>query len=161
MQNYDLRFREMNEGEFEKFLEASVLDYSRDLEKSGLSSKEKAFENSKKHFDELLPQGKYTDGNFIYIVVNSKKEDVGAIWYRRNNEKVAFICDFLIYDNFRKKGYGKRTLLLLDREAKERGYEKILLHVFKYNKTAFSLYESLGYKVVKEEGNSVYMVKEI
>lgn len=161
MQNYDLRFREMNDGEFEKFLEVSVLDYSRDLEKSGLSSKEEALENSRKQFDELLPRGKYTDDNFIYIVVNSENEDVGTIWYRKNNDKVAFICDFLIYEKFRKKGYGKGALILLDREVKEKGYEKILLHVFKYNKTAFSLYESLGYKVVKEEGNSVYMVKEI
>jgi len=86
---------------------------------------------------------------------------MGIIWYNKQSEGVAFICDFLIFENYRKKGYGKQTLLLLDNEAKEKGFNKILLHVFRFNKTAFSLYDSIGYKVVKEDGGSIYMVKDL
>ena len=161
MGELNLSFREMTDKEFEKFVENSVLDYSKDLIKSGLCSEENAFDSAKKQFNDLLPQGKYTENNFIYVAVNSDHEDVGIIWYNKHSEGVAFICDFLIFENFRKKGYGKQTLLLLDSDAKEKGFTKILLHVFRFNKTAFSLYDSIGYKVVKEDGGSIYMVKDL
>lgn len=161
MEDFSIRFREISDDEYEKFIETSVLDYSQDLIKSNMCSEEKAFKSAKKQFDELLPQGKYTIDNYIYTVVNSENENVGVIWYRKNNESVAYICEFLIFEKFRKKGYGKQTLLLLDNDVKVKGYTKILLHVFRFNKTAFSLYDSLGYKVVKEDGESIYMLKDI
>lgn len=161
MGDFSIRFREISDDEFKEFIEKSVLDYSQDLIKSDLSSKENAFEDAKKQFDELLPEGKYTINNYIYTVVSSENEGVGIIWYRKNSESEAFICEFLIFEKFRKKGYGKQTLLLLDNDVKEKGFDKILLHVFRFNKTAFSLYDSLGYKIVKEDGESIYMLKDI
>ncbi|MDZ4992331.1 GNAT family N-acetyltransferase [Clostridium perfringens] len=158
---FNIRFREMSDDEFIQFIESSILDYSQDLIKSGMCSKEVGFERSKKQFNELLPQGKYTENNFFYIVVNSKNEYVGTIWYSKYNERVAFIANILIYEKFRKKGYGKQTLLLLHNEVKEKGFNKILLHVFKFNSTAFSLYSSLGYKVVEENPGGMHMVKNI
>lgn len=161
MGDFSIRFREMSDSEFEKFVESSVLDYSQDLLKSGLCSEENAFERAQKEFNELLPEGKYTKDNFIYMVVNSDNEDVGIIWYKKLTESEAFICDFLIFEKFRKKGYGKQTLLLLDNDAKEKGVSKMRLHVFRFNKTAFSLYNSIGYKIAKEDGGSIFMVKDI
>ena len=161
MGEVNIRFREMSDDEFEKFVENSVLDYSQDLIKSGFCSEEIAFNTAKKQFNDLLPQGKYTENNFLNVAVNSDNEAVGIIWYNKYNETVAFICDFLIHEKFRKKGYGKQTLLLLEAEAKEKGYNKILLHVFAFNKTAISLYDFIGYKIVKEDGGSIYMMKDI
>lgn len=161
MGDFNIRFRKMTDDEFEEFVESSVLDYSQDLIKSGMCSEEEGFESAQKQFNELLPQRKYTENNFLYIVENSENENVGIIWYKKHTEGVAFIADILIYEKFRKKGYGKQTLLLLDNEAKEKGFNKIVLHVFKFNKTAFSLYSSLGYKVVQEDSEGMYMVKDI
>ena len=157
----DISFRNMTDVEYEKFVETSVLDYSQNLIKSGECSEENGFECAENQFKELLPQGKYTEDNFFCVVVNDENENVGVIWYRKHTEGIAFITDFLIYKQFRKKGYGRATLLLLDSEAKAKGYNKILLHVFKFNETAFSLYSSLGYKVVEEKSDGLYMVKEI
>lgn len=74
---------------------------------------------------------------------------------------MAFICDFLIFENFRKQGYGKQTLLWVEKESKEKGLNKILLNVFKYNKAALSLYKSLEYKIIEEDNDNVSMLKNI
>jgi ribosomal protein S18 acetylase RimI-like enzyme len=161
MGSYNIRFREMSDDEFDKFAEWSILDYSKDLVKAGLSSEETALENAKKSLNELLPQGKYTKDNYIYMVVNSDNESVGFIWHQKYKEDIAFICDFLILEKFRKQGYGKQSLLLLEKDAKEKGLNKILLNVFKYNKSALSLYKSLEYKIRDEEAENVSMLKNI
>lgn len=172
MGDFNIRFREMSDNEFEEFAKSSILNYSKDLIKSGMCSEEQGFESAQKQFNQLLPQGKYTENNFLHIIVNNENEDVGIIWYKKHTEAVPFIeekhtegvlfiADILIYEKFRKKGYGKQTLLLLDNEAKEKGVNKILLHVFKLNKVAFSLYSSLGYKVVQEGNGGMHMVKAI
>lgn len=161
MEDFNISFREMSNDEFDKFVEWDILSYSKDLIKAGLSSEENALENAKKSFNELLPQGKNTKDNYIYVVVNSDNEGVGFIWYQKYMEDIAFICDFLILEKFRKQGYGKQTLLLLEKEAKEKGLTEILLNVFKYNKSAFSLYKSLEYKIRDEENENISMLKNI
>ncbi|WP_346940529.1 GNAT family N-acetyltransferase [uncultured Clostridium sp.] len=161
MEDFNIRLREMSDDEFDKFAEWDILDYSKDLIKAGLSSEENALEDAKKSFNELLPQGKCTKDNYIYVVVDSHNEDVGFIWYQKYKEDIAFICDFLILEKFRKQGYGKQTLLLLEKEAKVRGLNQVLLNVFKYNKPAFSLYKSLEYKIRDEENENISMLKNI
>lgn len=161
MSGFNIKFRDMTDDDFNKFLEGSVLSYSKDLVKSGMYSEEAAFENSKKQFNELLPQGNYTKDHFLYIIENSENEGLGHIWYEKYENKVAFICNFLILEKFRKKGYGKQALLLVEEDAKSKGFDKIFLHVFRFNDPAISLYKSLGYKVIKEESGGMYLIKDI
>lgn len=52
-------------------------------------------------------------------------------------------------------------MLLIDKDAKEKGFNKVMLHVFKFNDTAFSLYNSIGYKIVDDEDTGFIMVKDI
>lgn len=164
MDKINVRFREMNDEEYKQFLEESVLSYSKSIIKSEGISEEEALQEAQKTFDEFLPQGKYTENNYLYIIVNNENEDVGVIWYSKYEEKVAFIGDFLIFEKFRKRGYGKRAMLLIDKDAKEKGFNKVMLHVFKFNDVAFSLYNSVGYKVVDDEDDEdtgFIMVKDI
>lgn len=159
--NFDIQFRQMNDDEFNKFMESSISDYAQDLIKSGRCTEETALECSKKEFHDIVPHGRDTVNNFFYTIVNSENEDVGVIWYEKHSETLVFICDFLISEKFRKRGYGKQALLLLENNVKEKGLKKIALHVFEFNKPAISLYNCLGYKTVKEEPGSIYMVKDI
>lgn len=161
MREFDVNFRKMSNNEFEKFIELSVSDYAQDLIKSGMCNEEAGFKSSKEQFDELLPQGKYTENNFFYMISNIKNEDIGTIWYSKFNQEVAFINNILVYESFRMQGYGKQTLILIENEAKEKGINKILLHVFKFNHIAFALYKDLGYKVVEENSGGMHMVKSI
>lgn len=151
----------MTDDEFYNFLEGSILSYSKDLVRAGMDNAETALINSKKQFDELLPQGHFTQNHFLYIIESTEGEELGHIWYEKLKENVAYICNFFIFEKFRKKGYGKQALLLVEEDAKSKDLNKIFLHVFKFNDNAISLYISLGYKVFQVESGGMYLVKEI
>jgi ribosomal protein S18 acetylase RimI-like enzyme len=161
MVDYNMRFRQMSDNEFDKYFEWIISDYSQNSIKSGECNEENAFDYAKKQINDGIPQGKDTANNFFYVMINSQNEDVGHIWYAKCSESDAFICDFLILEKFREKGYGKQTLLLLENEVKEKKLNKIGLNVFKFNESAFSLYKCLGYKIFKQDSGSMYMVKDI
>lgn len=161
MSHFNIKFREMTDGEFNKFLERSILSYSKDLVRAGMDSAKTALINSKKQFDELLHHGHFTQNHFFYIIESSDNEELGYIWYEKHKENIAYICNFFILEKFRKKGYGKQALLLVEIDAKSKDLSKIFLHVFKFNDNAISLYKSLGYKVFQEESGGMYLVKEI
>lgn len=161
MSEINVKFREMNDEEYKVFVENSIQDYSNGLIKSGACTEEEGFERAKNDFKNLLPDGKHTKDNFLYRIENKTQEDVGILWYIKQSEIRAFIADILIFEEFQSKGYGRQTLLLLEKEAKQKGISMIALHVFKFNTIAFSLYSSLGYKVVHEEPSGSVMVKEI
>lgn len=156
-----MKFRHMNDSEIDKFFGWMIPMYAQDLIKSGQCNTETALERAKKDVTAILPQGKDTPNNYIYTMENDQNEDLGYIWYSKYNDTMAFICDFFIIEKFRKKGYGKQTLLLLEDEVKKKNLNKICLHVFTFNEPAISLYKSVGYKIVKEEPGSMYMLKEV
>ena len=77
-------------------------------------------------------------------MASSAPEPVGMIWVKGAREKL-FIYDFIIDDTFRGKGYGKKTLLLLEEWASEHDFTEIGLHVFGHNQSAYQLYKKMGY----------------
>jgi RimJ/RimL family protein N-acetyltransferase len=75
---------------------------------------------------------------------------IGLIWFAEKyqaSRPSAFIYDFLIYEEHRRKGYGKQALIALEENVKELGIETIGLHVFAHNQAAIDLYQKTGYKM--------------
>jgi len=161
MKEFKVEFRRISDEEFDKFSKWSMSLYSQNLIKSGRCNEENALDCAKKDFNEILPRGKDTANNYIYIIVNSENEEIGVIWYDISSGKEAFICDFYILEKFRKQGYGEQSLFCLENEVKEKKVNRIGLNVFKYNSAAISLYNRLGYKINFEDSGSMYMVKDI
>jgi ribosomal protein S18 acetylase RimI-like enzyme len=62
-------------------------------------------------------------------------------------QPLAFVYDFLIYEEFRRRGYGKQAMLALEATVKELGIDKIALHVYAHNRVARVLYEKAGYEI--------------
>ena len=84
---------------------------------------------------------------------------VGTIWFAvlgTSAHPPAFIYDFEIFEEHRRKGYGMQALLALDEKVKQMGLDAVQLHVFAHNTTARSLYERAGYVV-----SSLNMRKEL
>ena len=50
----------------------------------------------------------------------------------------------------RDRGYGRDLMLAAEHEAARLGADSIGLHVFGFNTSAITLYESLGYRRVEE-----------
>ena len=62
----------------------------------------------------------------------------------------------MIYEEYRRRGYGRQTLAALDEKAKELGLDTISLHVFGHNQAAIALYQQAGYQTT-----SLYMAKKL
>ena len=61
-------------------------------------------------------------------------------------QKEAFIYDFYIFEEHQGKGYGKSSLEVLEKLVKEKGIEKLSLHVFAQNERAIHLYKKLNFE---------------
>jgi len=138
----------INEGDFRVYLETQIHEYANEKVKAGTWNEHEAHVLSKESFMELLPAGKDTPGHAIMTITDATTRDkVGVLWVQWENmeHRSSYIWDIIIYEKFRKKGYGTLALKSLEKMVKERGLSSITLHVFGHNKAAISLYRSLGY----------------
>lgn len=148
----------MTQSEYDAFFEHLVADYAAENVRAGYWHESEALEKSRKETERLLHQGLHTENHFLYTVYDGEQA-VGVIWLKANVDqatKGGFIFDVEMKEEFRGKGYGKQTMLLIEEKARELGLKSISLHVFASNKVARNLYESLGY-----QATSLNMVKPL
>lgn len=149
--------RPMTEAEYEPFLNALLGEYAQERARNLDTSLEQEMEESKKQIAELLPNGLQSEGHRIWVVVNDAGEGVGRLWvYINEARKNAFIYEIRINEEQRGKGYGKRTLELLEEELRPLGITSISLNVFGDNAVAQKLYQKQGYSIT-----SMHMKKTI
>jgi ribosomal protein S18 acetylase RimI-like enzyme len=67
----------------------------------------------------------------------------------------------IIWKDFRGKGYGSELLIETLFLAKEIGFDKVKLKVYKNNEVAFNLYKKHDFQVIGEEGKQFWMEKNI
>jgi ribosomal protein S18 acetylase RimI-like enzyme len=150
----------MEEGEFEDYLARAIQGYAADNVAAGAWDSDGALEKAHKAYDQFLPEGLSTPDQHLFSIVDTDSQmKVGMIWYmlrEGSGSRSAFICDFEIDEEHRRKGYGRRALQHLEEDLESRGVSKVGLHVFGANVAARSLYESLGYTTT-----GVNMVKRL
>ena len=156
-----VHFRPMTANEFEIFAQWSVNNYAKSLIKSKLTTKRKAHTWAREEFDETFPEGIASKDNYFYVIQNEQNENVGVICYQTHPDspEIAFITEFIIEEKFRRKGYGSSTLAKIAEDAKEKGYTKMRLNVFKHNRISYAMYLKNGYEVVEDYDGSAIMEK--
>jgi GNAT superfamily N-acetyltransferase len=151
--------RKMNEEEFSIWKTHSKKNYAKEKESEGYTPDD-ALELSEKSFSSLLPEGIHSPEQFLYTVVDKENSTpVGILWWglqKQGKLKLPWIYDIEIKEEFRGKGYGRLAMLAAEKDVKEKGYNRLGLHVFGHNKSARALYESLNY-----QAKNVIMQKEI
>ncbi|SEL31397.1 Ribosomal protein S18 acetylase RimI [Butyrivibrio sp. ob235] len=70
-----------------------------------------------------------------------------------------YLDDLSVTESYRGRGIGSTLIHEAEAYATEIGIQHILFHVEKANTKAFRLYERLGYKVFRDDGNR-YMMKK-
>lgn len=145
---------------FETFQEYAINEYAKEKVKSSNWLAEESLEKSRAEFLRLLPNGMQTKDQFIFTIFDEKtKTKLGVLWVQVKMDEPccrAFICDFVIEQQFRGQGLGKQALRELDKKMDEMGVENISLHVFAHNTNAIALYEKMGYSVT-----NLYMGKNL
>jgi ribosomal protein S18 acetylase RimI-like enzyme len=145
--NVMVRLEQMQQEDFELYLEQGIRDYADDHVRNGNWTVEESLERSRKEFEHLLPDGVSSKDQFLYSIVEQKDESkIGWLWVQVKDQK-AFIYDFVIDEGFRGHGFGKQALAALDEKLKSMDVQSVGLHVFGDNVTAQELYKKMGYQV--------------
>ena len=149
--------REMLPDERSAFRSYSISNYARELAGDRNISPEAALAQAGQEFDELLP------GSFLKII-EVDSTPVGVLWYlteETDGVRHAFLNDFVIAPEHRRKGYASAALKTLAQEAQARGCTEIRLYVSDDNHAAKALYERCGFQLLRPFGGGAYLHKAI
>ncbi|TCI47959.1 GNAT family N-acetyltransferase [Exiguobacterium sp. SH1S4] len=145
-----ISFQQMNESEFDTYLEFLIPDYGSDFAKNFMIPLEKAMDDSRELITNLFPEKQATEGQYVFhVFCHEENERVGVIWYSFQKEtNKAFIYHIYINESHRKNGYGTATLKMVeDSVVKDLGAHSVGLSVFGSNEHACELYKKMGYSV--------------
>lgn len=81
----------------------------------------------------------------IFLLIN-EGELVGSVGCYGNE-----IDDLFVSDKFRNKGYGRKLLVWAMNNIISKGFDKIILHVAEWNKSAVQMYLREGFVIVQKE----------
>ncbi|WP_026662363.1 GNAT family N-acetyltransferase [Butyrivibrio proteoclasticus] len=71
-----------------------------------------------------------------------------------------YLDDLSVTESYRSHGIGSALIHEAEAYAREIDIQHILFHVEKSNTKAFQLYERLGYKVYRDDGNRYMMIND-
>jgi ribosomal protein S18 acetylase RimI-like enzyme len=156
----EIKLFELDETPYREYRQHLARDYGADKVRAGVWSPAEAEGRASRELDELLPDGPATRGHFLYSVRDdSLSAEVGIVWFAVMDSGVGrslWIYDIIIHEEFRRRGYARRTLELVEEKARELNASKVELHVFGHNDGARALYQQMGYSVT-----SIIMAKPV
>ncbi|WP_347904519.1 GNAT family N-acetyltransferase [Pseudomonas purpurea] len=139
----------MDNADFVAFAPRAVAEYGDGMVTAGEWAQEEASQKARNVFEQLLPQGRLTENNQLWVI-KDQTHRVGELWVAQRHvaaRKIAFILDIYIDPEARRQGYAKQSLLAVESWARQSGCEEVRLHVFGRNGAARRLYEQSGYGV--------------
>jgi ribosomal protein S18 acetylase RimI-like enzyme len=140
-----VRLVPMTAAEFRPYIEASTREYAEENARAGRWTSNEALAEAQKQIQGLLPAGPETPNHFLYqIVAGPTDERVGILWLAVE-PRGGFVYDLRIEERFRRHGYAEAGMRLAEAVVREKGADRISLHVFGGNTGARKLYEKLGY----------------
>lgn len=71
-----------------------------------------------------------------------------------------YLDDLSVSEEYRCKGIGTELIKTAEKFAEETDISTIVFHVDKTNRSAFKLYERLGYFIMNDEGTRFRMIKK-
>ena len=152
--------RRMTEPEYLRFKAYSIHDYAKDLMDGQGLGLEQALEEARKEHEAILPDGRETKDQSLMTVTDAQSsEAVGGIWFfyeARDGVRRVWLCDFVIDEAKRRKGYATAALAEMERMAKADGCTESVLFVWDHNPAGYGLYQKCGYAAIRRgDGGSV------
>ena len=144
-----LTLNPMSESAFQEYQGAAIQSYANEHVRGGKWSVDEALVESAKVHHDLLPQGMQTADHYFWNLFDQEhSEIVGMLWFanvEKGGRRIAYVYDFLIRPESRRKGFGEEAFTLMEEKVKALNLTSIALHVFGHNHAAYALYQKLGY----------------
>src|SRR5579859_2439169 len=110
----------IGEATFHTWREQAVRDYAKDKIDAGAWAAESALELSDQEFTKLLPEGPATPNHRLWAMHDDALgKDVGVLWIAildQGGIRMAFVYDIIVFEDFRRRGYGTQALKALEGE---------------------------------------------
>jgi ribosomal protein S18 acetylase RimI-like enzyme len=143
-----LRLRPVAEDDVASFVTSTREAYTLAMVEEAGMGEEEARAKAEQDFRILVPEGHPLAGQHLFVVERTEtNEAIGRVWLgeRFPGQPIGVVYDIEIEARFRGRGLGRETMLLLEEEARRRGFTEIRLNVWGGNEIARSLYRSLEY----------------
>ncbi len=153
--------REMTSGEFEAFYRWSAENHAKELMEELQLSHAEAMQETLDELAQMLPKGFQTENHHFFSIL-AENEHAGYLWTiyeETEGRKQCFLCDFVIWEDKRRKGCGEKALCLVERSAAAAGCQESVLFVRDDNSAARALYKKCGYQILRQEAYGKYMKK--
>ena len=143
-----VRLRSVADDEVASFVASTRHGYALSMVKDAGMAEEEAHAKAERDFAMLVRDGRPVAGQQLFIIEETEtREPVGRVWLGEPfpGQPIGVLYDVEIEERLRGRGLGREAMLLVEQEARRRGFVEIRLNVFSGNETACSLYRALGY----------------
>ena len=154
-----VKFAPMTDEDYAAFLRKSIPEYAYDQMRAGNWTANEAAGRARAEFQQMLPQGPQTPNAYLRTILNETDQKVGMLWYFvdvNRSRKTAFLIDFFIFPEGRRKGYESQTFELFENEARSLGVERVELQIFTHKTDSVLLYRENGY-----QETSIFFAKDL
>ncbi|MFC1415944.1 GNAT family N-acetyltransferase [Streptacidiphilus cavernicola] len=141
--------RPMRDDEYRPWLAAESWNHVAALVAHGLTSAQAEARTAASHAA-VLPDGPASPDTLLRVL-EADGEPVGSVWVHTrqrtlpDGSPLAWVFDIVVDQARRGRGHGRTLMLLAERECLAHDVHHLGLNVFADNRTARSLYASLGY----------------
>jgi ribosomal protein S18 acetylase RimI-like enzyme len=94
---------------------------------------------------------------FFHINSSPYQTPLGYLWYSLKNQD-AYIEFIFLEKEYRDRGIGEQVLRNVETKLRDKRLNSIVLYVFAHNKTAYKLYNKLGYETTNSYTNDAGIV---
>jgi GNAT superfamily N-acetyltransferase len=154
-----IKFVPMTDEDYAAFLRKSVPEYAYDQMRAGNWTANEAAGRARAEFQQMLPNGPQTPNAYLRTILDDQEHKVGMLWYFvdvNRSRKTAFLIDFFIFPEGRRKGYEAHAFELFENEARGLGVERVELQIFTHKNEDVLLYRENGY-----QETSVFFSKDL
>ena len=141
-------FAPMTDDDYAAFMRKSIPEYAYDQMRAGNWTANEAAGRARAEFQQMLPNGPHTPNAHLHTILDEQGHKIGMLWYfvdPTRSRKMAFLIDFFIFPEGRRKGYEAQALALFESEARSLGVERIELQVFNHRSEDIQLYRENGF----------------
>jgi GNAT superfamily N-acetyltransferase len=149
----------MSDEDFAAFLRKSIPEYAYDQMRAGNWTANEAVGRARAEFQQMLPSGPQTPNAHLRTILDEHDHKVGMLWYFvdvNRSRQTAFLIDFFIFPEGRRKGYEAQAFELFENEAHGLGVERVELQIFTHKSEAVQLYRENGY-----QETSIFFAKDL
>jgi len=154
----------LTDAEAAEFIELQAAEFADQKRRAGQWTKDEAMDRSRDAVSQMLQGDFVSRGHRLLKGIDHAGRRVGWIWVGPPPEifeldRARWLYQITVEPSRRGQGFGRGMLLALEERLAGEGFDALYLNVFKWNRIAIALYDSLGYEVVLESESDAQMRK--